>query len=469
MVQQDNANDNNGVNGSGGNSPWKIHISRVPTKFTEEIVHRILCEKLASHVQGGGGGEDQTKPSPIVVELVYPRNGSEGTNNGKCGGGDSGNAGESSEKTSNKADKQQGRRHQSESNTPAEREHRGFGFVAFASPELQQAALDLKYIKGGRKVTSKRLYTMYLRPYVDEFEEKKGSSNASETGEKGTGNHVDKDAGRNQCYLWSLYRCPYGNDCKFEHIGEGACVDVSTTSNSKNKVNKGKCFEYKKTGKCSRGDQCPFSHDFKSTTTTSESNENDLTKEHDDKKKDADAKNVEVKKPNERDCINWKTHGKCRKGEKCQYRHDPMLQQKALEKKKRRLQGQQLDKSKNIDDGTEKTKQPLSVRVFGLNYETTEDDVRNFFRECGTITDVTFPIFEDSGRSKGYCCLWFASPKASMKALELDGSELHGRWLRIQSGKMMRQWEDIHGGNDNKSSSNNGRSSNHSKRARHDK
>ena len=95
----------------------------------------------------------------------------------------------------------------------------------------------------------------------------------------------------------------------------------------------------------------------------------------------------------------------------------------------------------------------MSVRVFGMNYETTEEDIRSFFAECGPIQDVTFPIFEDSGRSKGYCGVWFSSPKAVSKAVELDGQELQGRWLRIQAGKMyLKQWEELHPSNPNKRS-----------------
>jgi RNA recognition motif-containing protein len=89
-----------------------------------------------------------------------------------------------------------------------------------------------------------------------------------------------------------------------------------------------------------------------------------------------------------------------------------------------------------------KTKQPLWVRVFGLNYETVEADVRKFFEACGPIMKVDFPIFIKSGRSKGYCGVLFQSPKAVAKAVELDGQDLMGRWLQVQAGKMLLdQWE----------------------------
>jgi hypothetical protein len=237
---------------------------------------------------------------------------------------------------------------------------------------------------------------MYLRPYSEE----------------------EKDT--NVCYLWSQHRCPYGDDCKFSHTGEGACQSIQPSKK------KGKCFAYKK-GKCDKGDDCPFSHDFE-VPTRSKKNE-PLSKD-----------NISAPK-SEKDCINWKTKGKCRKGDKCPYRHDQELQVAALKK---------IEKKKANTTTTETTeiikeKQPLSVRVFGLNYDTTEQDIREFFATCGKITDISFPTFEDSGRSKGYCGVWFCSPKAAAKAVELcDGQELQGRWLRVQTGKMMKQWNDIH-------------------------
>jgi len=93
--------------------------------------------------------------------------------------------------------------------------------------------------------------------------------------------------------------------------------------------------------------------------------------------------------------------------------------------------------------GRDKKRQPLSVRVFGLNYDTTEEQVREHFSDCGPIMELTFPKFEDSGRSKGFCGVLFQSPKAVEKAEALNGLELNGRWLSIQAGKMyLKKWQE---------------------------
>jgi RNA recognition motif-containing protein len=372
------------------NNDLKIHISRVPTKFDEAVVLRILKDQLLlsaddANDDPSGDGDDVTPP--IQVALVYPRPDEEGEGDNEKeedaeaeAGGDEGEDAFTKEKATDKD------------------EHRGFGFITFQSKELYEKALALSTIKGGSKPNSKKLRTMHLRAYTTEPDEV------------------------NLCYLWTNRRCPYGDDCKFTHSGPGACLPATSSEKKR-----GKCFAYKK-GKCSKGDECPFSHDFEPSV--------------EEKPDPTASKN---KTQSEKDCINWKTKGKCRKGDKCPYRHDPELLKKLQEKKNKRKR----ESGDDIDDGPssekKKTKQPLCIRVFGMAYDTTEEDIRAFFESCGKIQDIRFPSFEDSGRSKGYCGIWFTSPKAVDKAIELNGQELMGRWLSVQAGKMMlREWEANH-------------------------
>ena len=290
--------------------------------------------------------------------------------------------------------------------------HRGFGFVVFATAARRAAALAVGTARGSARPNSKRRHTLYLRPVVREGED--GPCPAAEGAAAGN---------RNACFLWKGFRCPYGDACKFTHEGEGGCVPtVAKEGGIAGKKKRQKCFFFKKNGTCRLGADCPYSHDVGSTAQTENR---------------TDAINTEVDK-SLKDCINWKNKGKCRKGDKCPYRHDDSVRTKILQKKKR---------NSKSDAGNQKSgpkvRQSLSIRVFGLNYDTTAEDVRSFFAHCGPIMEVTFPTFEDSGRSKGYCGVLFQSPRAVQKAIELDGSELDGRWLQIQEGKMfLRKWEE---------------------------
>ena len=270
-----------------------------------------------------------------------------------------------------------------------DQEHRGFAFITLKSLEAKEKALELGTIRGGTKTSSTKRHTMYLRPITRE--------------EEGEPEGMNKGV----CFLWTKMRCPYGDSCKFSHEGDGGCLEKSVPSEKRKK-----CFDFRK-GKCKLGDECPFSHNFTVDT----------------RDPIADARSQ-----NEKDCINWKTKGKCRKGDKCPYRHENTVRDALLSKKTKKRQRE--------DAAEDKNRQPLSVRVFGLCYETTEDDVKIYFQDCGKIVEITFPKFEDSGRSKGYCGVLFQSPKAVAKAIEKDGSELHGRWLSVQPGKMyLRKWE----------------------------
>jgi len=278
------------------------------------------------------------------------------------------------------------------------KEHRGFAFVTMTSVEMRDKAVEQGTIKGKVKETSKRKYTLYVRPIV---------RNDGIGGMCMQADNAESDI----CFLWSKFRCPYGTDCKFKHSGEGACIEKKEAVGDKRSLQK--CFAFRTKGKCKLGDECPYSHDF-------EPNKTDKFVKLDKKDKD---------------CINWKTKGKCWKKDKCPYRHDASVRQAFLDKKAKK------EGSKKRGRG-EKVSQPLSIRVFGLNYDTKEEDVREYFKHCGKISEITFPTYEDSGRSKGYCGVLFVSPKATQKACELDGQELQGRWLSVQPGKMyLRQWE----------------------------
>ena len=328
----------------------KVFVSRIPSTFTEESITlsftKVFGEGSVEYVALTGA-----KPDENIEETVD----------------------------------------RSRKDEESNKEHRGFAFVTMNSVEKKDEALEKETIRAKAKETSKRKHTLYIRPIIREEE---GDGNS----EKGI------------CFLWKKFRCPYGDECKFIHSGEGGCEEKKEPN--KDKKSTQKCFSFRTKGKCKLGDKCPYSHDF-------------------EPKKTSD--NVTERDPSEKDCINWKTKGKCRKGDKCKYRHDESVREAFLAKKEKK------DKKRSRE---EKGSQPLSVRVFGLNYDTTEEDVREYFKDCGTIKEITFPKFEDSGRSKGYCGVLFVSPKATEKAVELDGQELHGRWLSVQAGKMyLRKWE----------------------------
>ena len=120
-----------------------------------------------------------------------------------------------------------------------------------------------------------------------------------------------------------------------KHDGDGDGDATGTSSKKKH------CFNFKKSGKCKAGDDCPFLHDINVTTT---------------KTKHREEEGAEVGKQKDKSqimCINWKNKGKCRKGEKCPYRHgnsnDPIRGTVVVGKEEGKVANEE------IDDGVQTT------------------------------------------------------------------------------------------------------------------
>lgn len=66
-----------------------------------------------------------------------------------------------------------------------------------------------------------------------------------------------------------------------------------------------------------------------------------------------------------------------------------------------------------------------------MSYEADESSIRKFFAACGEINAVRLPTYPDSGKPRGIAFIEFAQSTGADKALELDGQEMLGRWLKI--------------------------------------
>ena len=352
----------------------KAFLSRIPQAFNTETIKNLLETNF---------GIDCV--SDVVI--VYDRSDDASTTNE--GGSNSNRS--FSDTMGKLGDKQQ-------------QQHRGFGFVTFTTQEQYQTAIDCGTVRGSISAKSHRKYTLYIRPVIrsDDSNNNNYYSGSIANDDNAT-TSVPKEDERNICFLWTKHRCPYGSNCKFIHVGEGGCS--TTTSNGDDVVTAVTKTKTKKK-KHNKDD------DNKTTTTKEEKDKSQI------------------------DCINYKNKGKCRKGDKCPYRHDANSLRN--NKKKQQLLSKQLGEAGETSNTKEETmttmkkRQSLSIRVFGLNYTTTEQDVHDYFTHCGKIMEITFPTYDDSGRSKGYCGVLFTSPKAVEKAVRglealepKDGYERH--------------------------------------------
>ena len=100
------------------------------------------------------------------------------------------------------------------------------------------------------------------------------------------------------------------------------------------------------------------------------------------------------------------------------------------------------NKRKREDDGsatpvakkanTASSTEGCVVRVSGMPYETTEDNIKEFFKGM-EIVGIDMPTWPDSGRSKGFANLTFGSTEDAGKCIAMNGATMGTRWLKIET------------------------------------
>ena len=81
------------------------------------------------------------------------------------------------------------------------------------------------------------------------------------------------------------------------------------------------------------------------------------------------------------------------------------------------------DNNKQIEEQVEEQVEneitTKTVFVSGLPYETTEEELRQFFESCGVIKELKIPKYQDTGRNIGYGHITFKKKK-SVKKVKLN-------------------------------------------------
>eukprot|EP00698_Gefionella_okellyi_P003239 TRINITY_DN13024_c0_g1_i1.p1 TRINITY_DN13024_c0_g1~~TRINITY_DN13024_c0_g1_i1.p1 ORF type:complete len:215 (-),score=40.50 TRINITY_DN13024_c0_g1_i1:133-777(-) len=70
--------------------------------------------------------------------------------------------------------------------------------------------------------------------------------------------------------------------------------------------------------------------------------------------------------------------------------------------------------------------------VGGLSWSTTDESLRRAFEQYGTVSEARVVLDRDSGRSRGFAFVNFASEADGQTAIQrMDGQELDGRTIRV--------------------------------------
>lgn len=79
--------------------------------------------------------------------------------------------------------------------------------------------------------------------------------------------------------------------------------------------------------------------------------------------------------------------------------------------------------------------QKNKLYVGNLSYSVDESQLKDLFASYGEINEVTLIKDRDTGRSKGFAFITFATSEAAEKALEQDGKEHDGRPLKVNAAQ----------------------------------
>lgn len=74
--------------------------------------------------------------------------------------------------------------------------------------------------------------------------------------------------------------------------------------------------------------------------------------------------------------------------------------------------------------------------VGGLNFNTTDDGLREGFARFGEITEAKVIMDRDTGRSRGFGFVTFVEDQAAQNAIaELDGTDFDGRTIKVNEAE----------------------------------
>jgi len=80
---------------------------------------------------------------------------------------------------------------------------------------------------------------------------------------------------------------------------------------------------------------------------------------------------------------------------------------------------------------SEKPEGCTTVFVGNLSFNIDEETLRASFAECGEISEIRFSEDKETGDFKGYGHIEFVNPESTDKAIEMAGTEIMGRAVRV--------------------------------------
>ncbi len=81
-----------------------------------------------------------------------------------------------------------------------------------------------------------------------------------------------------------------------------------------------------------------------------------------------------------------------------------------------------------------------NLYVGGLSFDTTDEGLRTYFEQAGTVESANVITDRDSGRSRGFGFVEMATDAEASKAIEdLNGQMLDGRTLTVNEAQPRKE------------------------------
>jgi len=78
----------------------------------------------------------------------------------------------------------------------------------------------------------------------------------------------------------------------------------------------------------------------------------------------------------------------------------------------------------------------MKLYVGNLSFDTSEQDLKTLFGECGTVASTNIIEDRETGRSRGFAFVEMSSKDEGQKAIaQLHGKEISGRELKVNEAK----------------------------------
>lgn len=91
----------------------------------------------------------------------------------------------------------------------------------------------------------------------------------------------------------------------------------------------------------------------------------------------------------------------------------------------------------------------MATRLFvgGLSWDTTDDSLKNFFAQYGTVASANVITDRMSGRSKGFGFVEMSTDEEAQKAMaEANGQQLDGRTIAVNEARPQQPRDNMGGG-----------------------